>query len=460
VADSEHEDPEREIWVPWTRRKFLTATSLLAAGLAASPLLEACGGGTSTTATPAAVPKPRKGARIRLLQWNSFVPEGDNELIRQAKEYSDANGVEVTIERVTGDQLQVRTPASVSAGDGPDIIQMQYGWPHLYTTSCLDVSNEVNLIVQKLGKIHPVNDAFTKVKGKYLAVPYTIVPNAWTHRTDYFQRAGVSAFPKTWEEMTDSAKKLAAIGKPFAQTNGHAYGDSLTMWNPVLWGYGGKEVTADGKVAINSKETEDAINWAIRAKNAGMVFHPEWLDPDNNQAYHSDQISATLNGASIWIRELYRDHKFDKVTDNAAMPSGPKGNFTLNLIMNHAVMKWTKEADTAKAFLLYIMEKDNYFKWTKAAEGYNIGPFEGLKDDPAFKADPKLAAFKLVAYDAGGNPVGKWPGWPSLPSKKTSQAQTQYIVADMFAKATASGDVKGSIKEAEDRLHAIFDKPD
>jgi hypothetical protein len=33
-------------------------------------------------------------------------------------------------------------------------------------------------------------------------------------------------------------------------------------------------------------------------------------------------------------------------------------------------------------------------------------------------------------------------------------------VADMFAKATATGDVKGAIKEAEDRLHAIFDKPD
>src|SRR5207244_6940649 len=143
--------------------------------------------------------------------------------------------------------------------------------------------------------------------------------------------------------------------------------DSLTMWNPVLWGYGGKEVNADGKtVAINSKETRDAIKWAQGAVKGGLVVHPEWLDPDNNQAYHADRISATLNGASIYIREVIEFKHFDQVTNNAPMPSGPKGNFTLNLIMNHAVMSWSREQETAKAFLLYLMDKPNYSKWLKA----------------------------------------------------------------------------------------------
>src|SRR5262249_56545627 len=76
------------------RRKFLGAAGAVAAGLAAGPLLEACGGGTAQPgATPkAAVPTPRSGASIRLLQWVHFVPAADTEFVRQANEFGDKFG--------------------------------------------------------------------------------------------------------------------------------------------------------------------------------------------------------------------------------------------------------------------------------------------------------------------------------------------------------------------------------
>ena len=464
AADS---DPERRIWVPWTRRKFLSAAGIAAAGLAAGPLIEACGGGGGTgqssgsgSSTPTE-PKARQGASIRLLQWVHFVPAADEEFIRQCTEFGTKFGVQVAVERITADQLQTKTAAAVTAGSGPDIIQMQYGWPHLYTEACEDVGNELSLLKQRLGTPAPVNDAFSKVDGVYRAVPYTVVPNAWTYRTDYFQKAGITSFPKTWDEFTTAAGKLKQAGLPLiTQTDGHAYGDSLSMWNPVLWGFGGKEVNADGKtVAINSKETRAAIKWAQGAVKAGFVVHPEWLDPDNNQAYHADRISATLNGGSIYIREKNEFHHFDKVTDNAVLPAGPKGLFTMNLIFNHAVMKYSPEKETAKALLMYLMDKTNYLKYTTVASGYNAGPFSAFDDDPVFfgsNADPKMKPFQQVVKP------GKWPGWPAPPSKQTAQAQTQFIVADMFAKSlqdNGNGDMESAVKEAESRLKAIFERP-
>src|SRR5258708_24105172 len=149
--------------------------------------------GAQSNPPPAAViPKAGKGASIRLLQWTSFVKPADAEFVRQATEWGDANGVTVAVERVTGDQLQPKTAAAVEANSGPDIIQMQYGWPHLYTNSCVDVSNDVNILIGKLGKPEPVNEAYCKVDGVWRAVPYTIVPNAWSYRTDYFTQAGVT----------------------------------------------------------------------------------------------------------------------------------------------------------------------------------------------------------------------------------------------------------------------------
>jgi multiple sugar transport system substrate-binding protein len=445
----------------WTRRTFLKKTGYLAAGVALADLWAvACGGTAPTTGTTSGkAPAPRKGARIVYTQWNSFVPAADVEVRRQAQEFSQKYEVEVVVQTITQDDLIAKTAAYVQANDGPDVISMQYSWPHLYTNACADVTNEVNILKQKLGSLHPVNDAFSKVNGVYRAIPYTIVMNGWTYRTDYFEKAGVSGFPKTWDDFVTASSKLKNVGKPIAQTVGHAYGDSLTMWLPVLWSFGGKETDTGGKVAINSSETMKAIDFALKARDAGAVFHPEWLDPDNNQAYHSDNISATLNGPSIWIKERDTNKKFDKVSDNAPMPSGPKGQFFMNLIFNQAVMKWSKEQETAKAFVLYQMDKDNYIKWLQTAGGYDIGPFKEINNAPIFSSDSKLKAFHDVAYDSSGKPLGSWPGWPHTPDKKTSQSQAQYITADMFAKALSGKDPKQAIKEAEDALKNIWEKP-
>ena len=451
-------------WMPvWDRREFLKQAGIAAGSLAVGPaLLEACGGSSTptSTSTGAAIPKPRAGAKVQLLQWTSFVPAADDEIKRQAAEFSSANNVTVTIQTVSGDQLQPKTAAAVEAGSGPDIIQMQYGWPHLYDTACLDVSDMVSALKSQLGSVNSVNDAFCKVGSKYLAIPYCQVPNAWSYRTDLWSAAGLSNYFTSWDELAADGKQLKDKGQPpIAVSLGHAYGDAITMWYPVLWDFGGREVSPDGKkVTINSKETLAAVNWAINTWKSGYISQNtlSWLDPDNNQAYHSGLITATLNGASIYIKETYTtatNHKYAPVTNNAAMPKGPSGLETLNLIFNHAIMKWTPEADTAKAFIAYLMQQDNYTKWLNASVGYNAGPFQKLASADIFNTDKKLKPF----LDVVG--TGKWPGWPAQPSKATAQSQVQFVIVDMFAKACTSGDAKTAIADAEQKLKRIYETP-
>jgi multiple sugar transport system substrate-binding protein len=451
-------------WMPvWDRREFLKQAGIAAGSLAVGPaLLEACGGSSSPTptSTGAAIPKPRAGAKVQLLQWNSFVPAADDEIRRQAKAFSDANSVTVTIQTVSGDQLQPKTAAAVEAGSGPDIIQMQYAWPHLYDTACLDVTDFYNALKSQLGSVNTVNDAFCKVGSKYLAVPYCQVPNAWTYRTDLWQQAGLTSFFTTWDELATVGKTLKAKSQPpIAVSLGHAYGDAITMWYPVLWDFGGREVSSDGKkVTINSKETLAAVNWAIDTwKNSYISQNTlSWLDPDNNQAYHSGLITTTLNGASIYIKEVYTtatNHKYAAVSNNAAQPRGVQGLSTLNLVFNHAIMKWTPEADTAKAFVAYLMQPENYSAWLNASVGYNAGPFQKLASADIYTKDTKLKPFQDVVV------TGKWPGWPAQPSKATSQSQVQFVIVDMFAKAVTSNDAKGAIADAEQKLKRIYETP-
>ena len=94
-----------------SRRKFLQTTGLLAASLAAGPLLEACGGsaGPSGTSTGTYVPpKAKAGAKVQLLQWNSFVKAADDEFKRQAAEFSSLNGCTVTIHQYLDETVSIR----------------------------------------------------------------------------------------------------------------------------------------------------------------------------------------------------------------------------------------------------------------------------------------------------------------------------------------------------------------
>jgi len=79
-----------------------------------------------------------------------------------------------------------------------------------------------------------------------------------------------------------------------------------------LWSWGGREVEADGKtVKLNSKETIESIKfmtafWKEAHDEGGLA----WDDSNNNRAFLSGTISATLNGASIYIEALRKPDQY------------------------------------------------------------------------------------------------------------------------------------------------------
>ena len=103
-----------------------------------------------------------------------------------------------------------------------------------------------------------------------------------------------------------------------------------------MWAWGGKEVGTDGKVAINSKETIESVKfftgfWKDAVDEGGLA----WDDSNNNRAFLSGTISATLNGASIYIESLRNKEKYKTDTgalmhtdiQHAALPAGPAGAY-------------------------------------------------------------------------------------------------------------------------------------
>ena len=118
-----------------TRRKFVETTAVAGGALVAAPFL----GGKA--------PAYAQARKVHYLQWTSFVPAADAEVDRQAKEFTKATGIEMTVEKINQNDMAARITAAVESGSGADVIQMNANQPHLFANGLADV----NALVEELG---------------------------------------------------------------------------------------------------------------------------------------------------------------------------------------------------------------------------------------------------------------------------------------------------------------------
>src|SRR6266545_4116030 len=285
-------------------------------------------------AKPAAqAPANISGATVSLLQWNHFIPTADPFFKQQAEAWGKQTGVNMTVETINANDLVPRFTAALQGQSGPTIFQMQHLQPFAFAEGLQDLTDLAKEIEPKYGKFYDQVNTSGLVDGKYRGIPYNIVGAAFVYRKSMFDKAGAK-IPTTWDEHRAAAKLLKATGKPFGQTFGQTFGDAPSFFYPLMWAFGGKELQEDGKtVAINSKETIAAVQFGADLWKDGLDERGlSWDDNNNNAAFLAEEISCTLNGASIFFVGSGLDGKtpakeWASDMDHFLMPKGPAGQF-------------------------------------------------------------------------------------------------------------------------------------
>jgi len=292
-------------------------------------------------------------------------------------------------------------------------------------------------------------------------VPWAVIGAEIAYRKSWFDEVGFSKFPETWEQYHDAGKKLKAKGRPLGQTLGHTFGDAPTFSYPYLWSWGGKEVDEKGKVVLNSKETIESVKfmktfWKDAFDEGGLA----WDDTNNNRAFLSGTISATLNGASIYIETLrkpdqYKTEGGKPMKDDirhSPLPAGPAGAYLLFLNQSNALMKYSKNQKLAKDLLRWVHKPENYGKWFTSQEGYSVGSTKKWENDPMWgKLDEPLKMFRTAARNT------RLFGYAGPSTAKATEGFTKYIVTDMYAKAVQGMGAEDAVKWAEGELKKIYE---
>src|SRR5947207_930325 len=435
------------------RRRLLQLSS--AGAVAAST------GGLATILASRRAPAYAQGTALHWLRWADFVPASDQLLRNQIAAECQKAGIKLTLEMINANDIQARVTSAVQSGSGPDIILVVNNWPQLYAESVADVSDLADEIGKAQDGFYDESRMVANDGKKWIGVPWCVLGAMIVYRKSWFEEVGLSKFPETWEQYREAGKKLKAKGRPVAQTIGRTFGDAPTFTYPYLWSWGGKEVESDGKtVVLNSKEAVESAKfiaafWKEGLEEGGLA----WDDSSNNRAFLSGTISATLNGASIYLLakskpDTYLDEKGKPMFQDmlhSPLPKGPAGQYGYHLPMSNMLMGYSKNQKAAKEFIRWMTSKEIYQKWFDSQQGYSVGATTIWEKDPLWDKDPVMLPFRAAAR------AGRFPGYAGPADRKAAEGVSKYLITDMYAKAVQGMPAEEVVKWAHEefvKIHA------
>ena len=427
------------------RRDLLARTGRAAAALAVA---------TGTSWLAGRAPAFARERTLHVLEWSSFVAPADVERDRQAAEFGKQAGVRVTVEHINANDLPARATAAIEGGTGPDILQLDSNYPLLYAKG-LENHND---LIDELGgdEIYPfIRNAVRDESGVHRGVPNFFGGSANVYRKDIFAEVGISRPPETWDEYLEAGKKLKNFGMPVGQTLAHTFGDAPGFAYTLLWCFGGKEVDQDGRVALNSPETADAVDflkefWVAACDEGGLA----WDGTSNNRAFLAETVAVTLNGASIYFVARNNPRKvapgFADRLGHFLIPEGPGGRYHGVGPFSNCIGRYSPNKEAARDYIRFVHQDDNFERFLVTNEGYINGPLPKWQEHPMWEEDPAITIYRELPQ------YGRNLGYAGPYSRQSSEVFAKYIIVDLFAKAVGGDSTRSVIEWAERELKGIY----
>jgi multiple sugar transport system substrate-binding protein len=439
----------------FTRRALLQGgTALAAAGALTGPALF-----DFAKAWAAESPfKAEQGAKLTLMRWKYFVPSEDAAFNEVVAAFKAATGTEMNVFSESFEDVQPKASVAANTGSGLDLVWGLHALPQLFPTKVVKMNDVADYLGKKYGGWAEAPEKTVKHGDDWLGIPIATDGGYMTYRKSAVEKAGFKEFPTDFPSFLEMCKALKKNNTPAGFALGHASGDANAWLHWLLWGHGAYTVDQHDKVIINSPETFKALDYCKALSETFIPGVASWNDSSNNKAFLAGDLYCTANGISIYIAEKNAAEKDPKMkelaedTYHALWPVGPVGKPTeQQLIMPMLAFNFTKYPNAAKAFITFLLEKDQYSKWLQASRGYLTQTLNAYADAPIWKEDPKNWVFSQASKRT--LPVSGI----GTPNQKAEEAIANFIVVDMFANyCTGAKDAKGAVAEAERQLKRIY----
>lgn len=428
-----------------TRRRAVA----LGAGLAAASALPG-----RAAVVPADVPAPKlpieAGARLRVLRPAKYIDPDEAIFTANSKAFTERTGIEVRVDYVAWPDMPVQTAVVANTGAGPDVVIGFGPDPHIYADKLLPVTDIAEYLGRKYGGWYDLSVLYGRAwKGTdWIGLPMGGTTGPANYRVSWVKEAGFDGIPNDLPGFLALCRTLKKNGHPCGFALSHAPGDAPNYAHWLLWSHGARLVDEDGRVALDSRETREALDYARAMQETMIPGTMSWNGASNNQSFAAGEIGLTQNGVSIYYAaKTSKDPKAQAVAadmDHASMPFGRATKPPEScLVLNAMVFKHSKVPNAAKEYLRFMMEEPQFDPWLTGCLGYWSQPLRAYAGSRVWEADPKLAVFKAAMdtpfHDGYAGPINAAAG----------SVLNDWVVVDMFARVvTNEASADDSIRQA------------
>jgi multiple sugar transport system substrate-binding protein len=440
---------------PKKPRKLSRRELVKSAGAALAVGALACGRGSKQ-------PAPAKKT-LKILQWSHFIPAFDKWFDGvYTKTWGEKNGVTVTVDHMSSTEVAARGAAEVAARKGHDLF-LFLSPPAAYEAQVLDHRELVEAVEKKHGpKIRLAErSTFNPKTGKYFAFSDSYVPDPGNYRIDLWEKVGFPKGPDTWEDLrVGGSRIMRELGNPVGIGMSQEIDSNMAL-RAVLWSFGGAEQDEEGRVAINSKETIEALTYVRALYKEAMT--PEvftWDPSSNNRMILAGRASFVCNAISVTRTAERESPEMARKIGLTPALAGPVRRIASEHVMNcYVIWKFAENPDSAKQFLVDLI--DAFPDVFREGESYNFPCFPGslpdlalrIRNDP--RADPpdKYAVLSSV-LDWATN-----VGFPGYATAAIDEVFNTFVIPTMFARV-AREDLtpEEAVRVAEQEIRRIFAK--
>jgi len=362
-----------------------------------------------------------KAAATTATVWwvQGFAHEEDIAFQKLVENYEKASGNKIDYSLVPYAPHRQKVVSALTSGDVPDLfpanpaeIVALYAWQG----KLVDVSDVVQTRQSEISTTGLLSaqcyNNMTK-KRSFYGVPFTgaVLPmHVWK---SLVVKAGYKPedIPNTWDARWDFFKSVQKKLREQHVRNVYGMGLQVTTngvdpnntFHYFLIAYGGKDiVTKDGRVHTDDPKIKaaamKALNYPTTAYREGFVPPGaiNWNDADDNNAFHSKQVVADLDGTiSTEVAIMKNKEDYDDIL-TLSLPNSNDGKPLPSqlTVVNALIPQGAKNVTVAKEFLKYLIQPDVNNDWLKVGLGRNIPIMASIvKQDPWWFADPHRATY-------------------------------------------------------------------
>ena len=409
----------------------------------------------------------RRAARkktLRIIQWSHYVPRYDRWFDHVfTKEWGAKNGVDVVVDHVSATEVPTRGAAEAAAGRGHDLFHF-LSPPAAFERQAIDHKDVIAEVEKRHGKMIPLahKSTFNPGTGRSFAFSDSYVPDPGNYRIDLWSRAGFPNGPDTWEDLRVGGRKIREtsgnpVGIGFSQEM-----DSNMALRALLWSFGGAEQDENGRPALASKETIEALKFAralYKEAAAPEVF--TWDPSSNNRAILSGRASFVQNAISVTrSAEKENPEMASKIGLTPAL-RGPVRRIAAEHLMScYVIWKFAENPEAAKQFLVDLV--DHFAEVFSESEFYSFPCYPATVPDLASRiaADPAQPPGKYAvlatALDWSTN-----VGFPGYASAAVDEVFNTFVIPTMFARvARDEATPEEAVRAAQTQIARIFERRD